>query len=247
MHQLWTLQKFSGSDKFQPKPLICFGLTLSLQIPSFWLELKPYNCTKNPGTLPGSGFATFLILPTTPQIILDIYLLRRHFHTWCWTSDNTTNNTSYQQNSLPISKKSSIEPSQNVQWLGKIVSLTQRQICNTNTTMIQTIARCLLIASSPIFDKKIDILFGHLLWATRPLKGVSSIIQSWYLQRWHGRRYLPLLTGGMTRSLFDATILACSPCQAKDNIPPPFLTHIRSCCKIRYAILYWPILTYFWS
>lgn len=144
-----------------------------------------------------------------------------------------------QQNSLIISKKSCLNPSQQIKWLGKLFLLNKRQITNTHHTLLCTISRSVLASLIPVFDKRIDVILGHLLWSVRPLPGITSILRSWYLHRWHGRRYLPQPSNKMVYSLFDATILSCSPWEATDPIPPPFFTHVICGDAARFADSYY--------
>ena len=111
--------------------------------------------------------------------------------------------------------------------MGKVFDLRTRTIGNTRGTLLNMLARTLLVPHAPMFPKRVDVLCGHFLWALRPLRGATVLLRPWYMHKWHGPRFVPFPSLAMTVALMDLTVLACSPWRALERpIPPPLLTPV---------------------
>jgi len=232
-----TLPLFRVGGAFFDSPPFGWNLSPVLAQRSLEFLVDAFFAASPFHTLHGTSVWTFVYYDDVLLIATSLALI----------SDVTSALVLYiQQHHLLISKKSTLEPTQCLKWVGKVFDFRNRTIGNSRATLLNLLGRAILAAHSPVFPKRIDLLCGHALWALRPIQGAAVLLRSWYMQKWHGPRFLPRPHMAMTIGLLDIAVLACAPWRVPLRVPPPLFTPVlcgdAACINGSYLIaLFSPI------
>ena len=116
--------------------------------------------------------------------------------------------SSIKSNNLILSKKSHLDPGQDINWLGKRFDLLLGVVANLDKSFLKALGMGILSCLLPLSVSRLDHLLGTLNWIFRPIPGYILFTGPWYQWRWLPKRKSVTASHNLQKLLLDTLIMA---------------------------------------